>query len=351
MPALFFSPVLTNGGIVIHNKGHEMENTGNPIRTLRVAAVQVESQPGRIAANHAHALPFIKEAVADGAQLVVLPELFACGYVPNADIWRYGETINGPTVSWLRSTSQRYGIFLGAGLLEIENDDFFNSFALTSPGGELLGCARKTRAEVYCFRYGAGRHVIRTDLGIMGIGICADNHFSDFPGAMHQSDVDLMLMPHGSPMPYKTSNVISENDIVETVEKALSVPGLYTDSLGIPAVFVNAVGTLQPMAGLLGKFITPETFRLRGFSRIVDSDGTVIARLGEEEGLIVGNITLDPSRKTFRTPPDHGGWLHRGSWMTRNVLMPVDLAVGRLSYAVSRKRRRAARTSVAEKIL
>lgn len=34
-----------------------MNNNQQTMRTVHVAAIQVESQPGQIAANHAHALP------------------------------------------------------------------------------------------------------------------------------------------------------------------------------------------------------------------------------------------------------------------------------------------------------
>ena len=309
-------------------------------RTVRIAAVQVASQPGQIAANHVHALPFVETAVAQGAQLVVLPELFACGYIPNPSIWQYGETLAGPTGTWLRETSRRFGVYLGAGFLEVDGADFFNSFALVDPAGELRGCARKTRAEVYCFKYGAGRHVIHTGIGVLGVGICADNHYSTFPALMARNDIDLLLMPHGSPMPYKTSKVISEADIEQSREKTVSLTSLYAAALGVPVVFANAVGALQPMAGLLGKFMTPEHFRLRGFSRITDSDGTLLGALGEEEGVLVAEVTLDPARKRYIAPPDHDGWLHEGSAMTRKVMFPLDIAVGRTFYALSRKRRR-----------
>lgn len=317
-----------------------MNNNQQTTRTIHVAAVQVESQPGQIAANHAHALPFVEMAVAQGAQLVVLPELFACGYIPNPSIWQYGETLAGPTVTWLREMSRRLGIYLGAGFLEVDGADFFNSFALTDPEGKVLGCARKTRSEVYCFKYGAGRHVIHTELGVLGVGICADNHYSTFPALMARSGIDLLLMPHGSPMPYKTSKIISAADIEQIREKTVALTTLYAETLGVPVVFTNAVGALQPMAGLLGKFMTPEHFRLRGFSRITDSDGALLGALGEEEGVLVAAVTLDPARKRYIAPPDHDGWLHEGSAMTRKVMLPLDIAVGRASYALSRKRRR-----------
>ncbi len=327
-----------------------MDNHRKRIRTLCLAAVQTESQPGQITANHAHALPFIEMAVTQGAQLVVLPELFACGYIPNPSIWQYGETLAGPTVTWLRETSRRLEIYLGAGFLEVDGADFFNSFALTDPAGKLLGCARKTRSEAYCFRYGAGRHVIETDLGTLGVGICADNHYSPFPALMARSDVDLLLMPHGSPMPHRTSRMISEADIEQGRDKVLGLATLYAEALALPVVFVNAVGPLQPMMGLLGRFITPEHFRLRGFSRIVDSDGVLLGALGEAEGLLVANVTLNPARKPYHAPPDCDGWLHPGSKITRRVILPIDLVLARAFYALSRQRRRRAKAGQENRI-
>ncbi len=318
-------------------------------RTMRVAAVQVESQPGQLAANHAHALPYIEEAAAQGAQLVVLPELFACGYIANQAIWRYGEPLQGPTVRWLRDTARRLDIYLGAGFAEVEGSEFFNAFALADPAGRLAGCARKHWAETYCFRGGAGQHLVGTELASLGIGICADNHMTSFFLEMQQNRIEALLMPHASPMPYRTSATISEADIAQLREKTVSLVTRYASLLGTPAIFVNAVGDLQPMAGLLGRFITPEHFRLRGFSRIADSDGTLVGELGEEEGVLVADVTLDPvRRRSDGEPEDYDGWLHPGSTIMRKMIMPIDGVMGRLSYGLSQERRRLAQRAVTE---
>ena len=47
---------------------------------LRVAVAQVSSVPGDVAANAATAAGAVQEAAAQGCALVVLPELFLCGY-------------------------------------------------------------------------------------------------------------------------------------------------------------------------------------------------------------------------------------------------------------------------------
>jgi N-carbamoylputrescine amidase len=315
-------------------------------RKMSVAVVQVQSRPGEMAANYAHALPFIEESAARGAQLVALPELFACGYIPNPGIWQYGETLNGPTIAWLCETSKRLDIYLGAGFAETDGTDFFNSFALSGPDGNLAGVARKTKAETYCFRHAAGNHVIQTDIGTIGVGICADNHFTTFPALMQRSAVDILLMPHASPMLFKTSKHAKEADIERMRENTLSLTTLYAELLGVPVLFVNPVGELLTMSGLLGKFMTPGSFRLRGMSRIADSDGVLVGEMDEQEGILVGEVTLDPARKRSGTPVDYDGWLHRGSAVTRKVLIPIDNITGRLFYALSRERQQIAKRAV-----
>ncbi len=308
-------------------------------QSITVAVVQVASQPGQISANHQHALPFIETAVSQGAQLVILPELFASGYIPNQTIWQYGETLDGPTVTWLRQTAARLGIYLGVGFVEIAGDDFYNSYALAAPNGELAGCARKNWAETYCFKYGHGRHLIETALGTIGVGICADNHFTAFMRLMQKSDVDLLLMPHASPTPYQTSRTVSPADIEAARQKATAVPLLYAHTLGVPVLFVNPVGDMQPMSGLLGRFMTPELFRLQGQSCIVDSDGTLHGPLAAEEAVLVAEVRLGSARKQHDQPPDYDGWLHPGSQLTRKLLIPLDVMLGRTSYSWRKSKR------------
>jgi len=67
-------------------------------RTLRVAAVQMESENGKLAENLSRATHLVEQAVSQGAQLVLLPEFLACGYVFTKAIWDSAEGKFGPTV-------------------------------------------------------------------------------------------------------------------------------------------------------------------------------------------------------------------------------------------------------------
>jgi N-carbamoylputrescine amidase len=320
-----------------------MPNTNDHTKTIKVAAVQVESKPGLIKTNHEHALPHIESAAQAGAQLVILPELFASGYIPNEGTWSAAEPPGGPTVTWLKQISQILGIYVGAGYVETNGKDFFNAYALTTPRGQLAGIVRKTHAEAYCFKSVTGSNVIETALGRLGVGICADNHFAALAQIMQAESIDLMLMPHAWPTPFKVAGLVSEADLFEQREKPKQLAQLYAKLLGVPAILVNQVGPLASMSGIFGKLMTPDIFRLEGRSRIVDSDGTLKGELEDQEGILVAEVNLDPSSRRSCQPKNYGGWLHPGSALLRKTLIPLDETLGRLSYSLSATRRAKAR--------
>lgn len=318
-------------------------------RVLRVAGLQLAARPGAIEANLEHATPWLEEAVRRGARLVVLPELYSSGYFLTRDIWDAAEPPAGPTLRWLKHNARRLGIHLGCGFLQAEGDDFFNTFVLCGPEGEIAGRVGKRNAETYFFQgIRGGTHVIETPFGRVGVGICADNHFVFLPLLMQAAAVDLMLMPHASPAPTRPGGLVNEHDITGARAKARGMAPLYARLLGVPAVFVNQVGPMGGCRGrrpgILFKLLDPDNFRLTGLSTIADTGGQVKAELGwNEEGIVIADVTLDPARKARIRPESHGGWLHPGSAVLRRLILPLDGALGRLSYALSPSRKRRAR--------
>jgi len=293
-----------------------------------VAAVQIESKHGLIKANHEHTVPFIEKAAELGAQLVVLPELFSTGYFPNETLWDFAEPTDGPSVAWLKNTAKQFGIYLGAGLLETDGRDFFNIFVLCDPAGHEVGRVSKIEAEAYIFKRTSGNHIIETTLGRIAVGICADNQMVTFLKQMAEGSADMILMPHGWPTPCKTNRQISEEDIQDHQNRTAQLVSIYAERLGIPAIFVNGVGTMGRLTGLLGKFMDTEIFRLEGRSRIINSDGTTMGELGSKEEVLVADVLLDPSRKHFIEPESFDGWLLPGNAFPRKVIIPFDIKFG-----------------------
>lgn len=315
--------------------------------SIRVGLVQAESDPGHIAKNLEHATPLVEQAASQGAELVLLPELYACGYIPNQSIWQYAESRTGPSCSWLAQTAARLKTHLGMGYLETDGRHFYNSYALADDQGRLLGTIRKRQVESYCFRPGRGTVVIESRFGRLGIGICADNHRSNFPQLLHKQAADVLLMPHGAPAPCAADALISQADIERALAIGSRLAGIYTQSLGLPVLFVNAVGAMQPISGLLGTLMQPGRFRLRGHSCIVAADGSVLGQLGEDEAVLVAIVELAGEQPAWQPPADHGGWLQPGNPLVRKLIIPWDIFTGTLAYWLNPKRRRLARSAAA----
>jgi len=319
--------------------------TDRGMTTIRVAAVQAQSLPGQIEVNLDHAAALVEQATARGASIVVLPELFSCGYVPNRAVWEAAEIRGGRTDRWLAATASRLSIYLGAGAIETDGTDFFNMFALASPDGQIAGRAYKANAEASIFRRGRAVHLIDTPAGRIGVGICADNQFAATLRLMHEQDADLVLMPHAWPTPARAAGLVSPADVAAQQQRMTDLPVLYARALGVPVVFVNQVGPLLPIGGILGHLMDPRIWRLRGQSRIVDCDGGVLGQLGDEEGVLTADVVMGPGRKHYEAQPGYGGWLQPGPWAGRHLIIPLDIAAGRLSYTISRQRRRKARAA------
>lgn len=318
----------------------------NKASRLRVAAIQMVSRLGKAEENMRHAMPLIEQAARQGAKLVVLPEMYVSGYAMTRQVWDLAEPEGGPIEQWIAGTAKRLGVYLGAGLIESEGEDFYNTFVIADPDGHVVGRVRKTQAEFMLFKTGAlSSHVIDTPIGRIGVGICADTHKTFLPRLMQEQNVDILLMPHAWPIPYKTSRLISEKDIKDADENARGYGALFAKMLGVPVVFVNHTGPMEGgrWAGILGRLMDAEHMRYAGYSAIVDSDLSVKSQIGLDEGVLVADVTLDPSRKIKGAIPDYGGWIHPGEALLRKVILPAEIGWGKLSYRLSRERKRKAR--------
>jgi N-carbamoylputrescine amidase len=314
-------------------------------KILKVAAIQMTSRLGLVEENIGHATPMIEDAARQGAKLIVLPEMCMTGYTITKQVWDMAEPTGGPIEQWLTATSKRMGIYLGAGLVGCEGEDFYNTYLLADPQGKVAGRVRKTQTEYNFFKAGdTASHVIDTDIGRIGVGICADNHVVFMPKLMEEKSVDILLMPHAWPTPYRTSRLISEQDIKEQNDNAHEYALLLSKILGVPVVFANQTGPIEGgrWPGILGRALTAEHFRYPGLSAIVDSDRSIRARSGHDEGVIVADVAMDPARKHKAEIPDYGGWLHPGVFPMRKIVMPLEILRGKMSYRMSGERKRKA---------
>lgn len=160
---------------------------------MRVAAVQMVSTP-RVEENLAAAAHLIDEAVAQRAELVVLPEYFAIMGKSDADKVRVREVDGrGPMQEFLAENARRHRIWLIGGSLPLWAEDpakVRNATLVFGPDGNRL--ARYDKIHLFGFRdakehYDEGATIepgrqpvaFPTPLGSVGLSICYDLRFPE----------------------------------------------------------------------------------------------------------------------------------------------------------------------------
>jgi len=323
----------------LHWEGDHIKMSKN----MRVSAIQMNCIPGVIQKNLDHAEELIRQAADKGAELILLPELMPSGYIATEKIWESAESIEGDSVKWLLKTASRFKVYLGFSFFEAEKEDFYNSFVLSSPQGRLLGRVRKNppaSIEAYFYKAGNDPHVIETELGRIGVGICYENLLYDQMCFLYDEDIDLLLSPAaaGRPKPF------IPGDIKRFEKMLIDGRSVTSQTLGVPVIMANRVGPLE--TDLPGRLPYLKS-SFPGLSCIVDSDGTVKESMGEEEGVIVADISVGGKKKRKEVPKRFGRiWGIPVPWYA--FIWPVTQRMGEKSYATNPRRKERALSICAE---
>ena len=172
--------------------------------TIRIALVQWRPEPGAPERNLGEALKRIQQAAADGADLVVLPELWDAGCGPRLieDAQAAAEPLDGPRGQALAEAARANGIWLCAGsVCEAVDSGVANTALLYDREGRLVGQHRKAHlytpgGEDLAFVAGDRMTVIDTDeFGVVGLAICFDGDFPETARTLRDSGARIVLHP------------------------------------------------------------------------------------------------------------------------------------------------------------
>ncbi len=168
--------------------------------TTLVACCQLTPELGDPAANRELAAAAISAAAAQGAGVVVLPELVSSGYVfqSRAEARASAEAPDGPTVTLWAQLAAEHDIVIVAGFAEMAGDQVFNSAALVDASG--LRCVyRKAHlwdAEPQWFSAGSSAPpVVPTRFGQIGVMICYDLEFPEWVRLPALAGAQLLCAP------------------------------------------------------------------------------------------------------------------------------------------------------------
>lgn len=147
------------------------------MNSYRVGMAQMLVEPGQPDANLQRAAGFIRRAADEGCRLVVLPECLDLGWAdPCAG--QLAQPIPGPHVERLIEAARSSHVYVAAGIVERAGERFYNAAVLIDPAGKILLHHRKiNELDIAHDLYAIGDRlgVVETELGVLGLDICADN--------------------------------------------------------------------------------------------------------------------------------------------------------------------------------
>ncbi|QFY43872.1 carbon-nitrogen hydrolase [Candidatus Methylospira mobilis] len=157
--------------------------------------------------NLAVSIRGIEEAAANGADLIMLPELHCGPYfcqTEDTDNFDLAETIPGPTTEILAATAKRLGVVIVGSLFERRAAGLYHNTAVVlEKDGSLAGKYRKMHIpddpgyyEKFYFTPGdLGFTPIDTSVGRLGVLVCWDQWYPEAARLMALAGADLLLYP------------------------------------------------------------------------------------------------------------------------------------------------------------
>jgi predicted amidohydrolase len=307
-------------------------------RTITIAAVQMDAGPAPTAERLDRASRLVSAAAGDGAQLVVLPELFNTGYTYADANHRLAEPIDGQTVTWMKDAAARLNVHLAGSLMLLDRDEITNALLLFAPDGRMWRYDKlyPWGWERGYFRPGRGITVAETDLGHVGMLICWDTAHPRL-WRKYAGRVDLMVIsscppdasnptfhfPNGDSLTFdrmgpilasmKGSGRLVFGDMIDRQAGWLGVPCVNTVGSGhLRTAIPNGLGsflTFLPLAPWLLRYL-PQAGRMQMSSdfiagcKVVDASGQVLASLTQEQGetFTLAKVTLAEERPRPRGP-------------------------------------------------
>jgi nitrilase len=190
----------------------------NEPRTIRVAVAQAAPVLFDRAAGTDKACQIIREAAANGARLVLLPEAFIPCYPrglmfgtkvggrtsAGRDLfrwyWEESVVVPGPTTSALADAAREANAHVAIGVVERDLGTLYCTLLVFGPDGSLLHKHRKlkpTAAERFLWGEGDGTtlRVLDTAVGRVGGLICWENYMPLARMALYQQGVEIYLAP------------------------------------------------------------------------------------------------------------------------------------------------------------
>jgi N-carbamoylputrescine amidase len=259
---------------------------------IKVAAIQMAMGEDR-EANAKKAEALVREAAYNGAQIILLPELFEGLYFCKDMDEKYfswaQERQGNPLIERFSAVAKELEVVLPLSYFEKAGETYFNSLVVIDADGSVLENYRKTHIpdgpgyeEKFYFRPGdTGFKVWQTRYAKIGVGICWDQWFPETARSLALMGAELIFYP---------TAIGSEPEIhVDSKDHWQRVQQGHAAANTVPVIAANRIGD---EAG--------ESCRLTfyGSSFMSDYTGSKIAEASRgDEMIIYGEYDLEVNRR------------------------------------------------------
>lgn len=263
--------------------------------SIKVAAIQMRcvKSPEE---NLKNAESKVRKAASEGADIILLPELFEREYFCQQrqyGFYHYAKPVlENEAVQMGMRLAKELGVVLPISFYEREINHLYNSVACIDADGSLLGVYRKTHIpddhyyqEKFYFMPGdTGFQVFQTKYGTIGVGICWDQWFPETARCMALKGAELLLYPTAI-----GSEPILECDSMPHWRRCMQ--GHAAANL-MPVIAANRIGTetVEPCEENGGQ---KSALNFYGSSFLTDETGELLLGAGrDEEEILVQEYDL-----------------------------------------------------------
>ena len=259
---------------------------------VKVSVIQMSMSEDKTS-NISKAKNFVRESASNGAQIILLPELFEGLYFckdMNEKYFSWAKPLkNNELIAEFVTLARELHVVLLVSYFEKEEESYYNSLVVINSDGTLMDNYRKTHIpdgagyeEKFYFKEGdSGFKVYNTEFGKIGVGICWDQWFCETARALTLMGAEIIFYP---------TAIGSEPEIeLDSKEHWQRVQMGHAATNTVPVVVANRVG--QEVGSTC-------SLTFYGSSFITDYTGAKIAEASRErEEVIYADFDLEENAK------------------------------------------------------
>lgn len=261
-------------------------------QVIRVGIIQMNARVLDKSYNLKQAEEGVRQAAAQGAKIILTPEVAVQGY-PRVDlqpgeslyddrlvaarerILAAAEPIPGPSTERFAALAQKYGVWIVFGMDENRGGKLFNTAVLMNPAGRIVGTYSKVHLQNWMVasgvQHGDGFPVWDIDVdGVrvkVGIEICYDVQHPESTLELALGGAEIVFIPY-------CTNDFSRPLLIHLFETTALENQLY----------IVRANYAEP--------------RNSGTSSIINYEGRTVSQLGDQPGVLLGELDVTALRKT-----------------------------------------------------